>query len=91
MPGLGRPVGHRRAALPVLPPLEVRDKRIGILLPTGPAAVHQALLFQQLSPHVTLLRHTGPGPDAEQRAQLGALGVAIAEGEVERVEAGPAA
>src|SRR5262249_28753167 len=31
---------------------EVRDKRIGILA-TGPAAVHQALLFQQLSPHVT--------------------------------------
>ena len=54
-------------------------------LSTGPAAVHQALLFQQLSPHVTLLRHTGPAPDAEQRAQLGALGVAIAEGEVEQV------
>ena len=49
---------------------EVRDKRIGILA-TGPAAVHQALLFQQLSPHVTVLRHTGPAPDADQREQLG--------------------
>jgi thioredoxin reductase len=67
---------------------EVRDQRIGILA-TGPAAVHQALLFQQLSSHVTLLRHTGPEPDAGQRAQLAALGVAIAEGEVERIEAGP--
>src|SRR5436190_1300913 len=67
---------------------EVRDQRIGILS-TGPAAVHQALLFQQLSPHVTLLRHTGPAPDAGQRAQLGALGVAIADGEVEQIEAGP--
>jgi len=65
---------------------EVRDQRIGILS-TGPAAVHQALLFQQLSRHVTLLRHTGPAPDAEQRGQLAALGVAIAEGEVEQVEA----
>jgi len=67
---------------------EVRDKRIGILA-TGPAAVHQALLFQQLSPHVTLLQHTGPAPDAGQREQLAALGVTVAEGEVERIEAGP--
>jgi len=67
---------------------EVRDQRIGILA-TGPAAVHQALLFQQLSRHVTLLEHTGPGPDADQRAQLEALGVAIVEGRVEQVEAGP--
>jgi thioredoxin reductase len=36
---------------------------------------------------VTLLRHTGPAPDAEQRALLEALGVAIADGEVEQVEA----
>jgi thioredoxin reductase len=65
---------------------EVRDQRIGIVS-TGPAAVHQALLFQQLSPHVTLLRHTGPAPDAEQRGQLAALGVAVADGKVERVVA----
>jgi thioredoxin reductase len=65
---------------------EVRDRRIGILS-TGPAAIHQALLFQQLSRHVTLLQHTGPAPDAGQRAQLGALGVAIVEGQVEQVEA----
>jgi thioredoxin reductase len=37
--------------------------------------------------NVTLLRHTGPGLDAEQRGQLAALGVAVADGEVERVEA----
>ena len=36
---------------------------------------------------MTLLRHTGPAPDAEQRALLEALGVAIADGEVEQVEA----
>ena len=82
-------MGHRRAALPYCHGWEVRDQRIGILS-TGPAAVHQALLFQQLSPHVTLLQHTGPTPEAEQRRQLGALGVAIADGEVERVEVGPA-
>ena len=37
---------------------------------------------------MTLLRHTGPALDAEQRAQLEALGVAIADGVVEQVEAG---
>lgn len=65
---------------------EVRDQRIGILA-TGPAAVHQAMLFQQLSPYVTLLEHTGPGLDADQREQLEALGVAIVAGTVEQVEA----
>ena len=90
VPGLAARWGIDVLHCPYCHGWEVRDQRIGILA-TGPAAVHQALLFQQLSPHVTLLRHTGPAPDAEQRAQLAALGVAIAEGEVERIEAGPAA
>src|SRR5690242_4499626 len=89
VPGLAARWGIDVLHCPYCHGWEVRDRRIGILS-TGPAAVHQALLFQQLSPHVTLLRHTGPAPDAEQREQLAALGVAIAEGEVERVEAGPA-
>src|SRR6516164_1317073 len=60
---------------------EVAGQRIGILA-TEPAGVHQALLFRQLSPHVTLLQHTGPGPSDEQRAQLGARGIALIEGTV---------
>jgi thioredoxin reductase len=88
VPGLAARWGIDVLHCPYCHGWEVRDQRIGILA-TGPAAVHQALLFQQLSPHVTLLRHTGPGPDAEQREQLAALGVAVADGEVEQVEAGP--
>ena len=88
MPGLAARWGIDVLHCPYCHGWEVRDKRIGILA-TGPAAVHQALLFQQLSPHVTVLRHTGPAPDADQREQLAALGVAVAEGEVERIEAGP--
>ena len=88
VPGLAARWGIDVLHCPYCHGWEVRDQRIGILA-TGPAAVHQALLFRQLSPHVTLLRHTGPEPDAEQLAQLAALGVAIAEGEVERIEAGP--
>jgi len=86
VPGLAARWGIDVLHCPYCHGWEVRGQRIGILA-TGPAAVHQALLFQQLSPHVTLLRHTGPTPDAGQRAQLAALGVAIAEGEVERIEA----
>jgi thioredoxin reductase/2-polyprenyl-3-methyl-5-hydroxy-6-metoxy-1,4-benzoquinol methylase len=63
---------------------EVRDRRIGILA-TGSAAMHQALLFRQLSPHVTVLRHTACELDAEQ---LSALGIAVVEGPVAEVEAG---
>ena len=86
VPGLAARWGIDVLHCPYCHGWEVRDQRIGILA-TGPAAVHQALLFQQLSPHVTLLEHTGPGPDAGQREQLGALGVAIVDGRVERVEA----
>src|SRR5690349_4032134 len=86
VPGLAARWGIDVLHCPYCHGWEVRDQRIAILS-TGPAAVHQALLFQQLSPHVTLLRHTGPAPDAEQRAMLEALGVAIADGEVEQVEA----
>src|SRR6266567_343534 len=88
LPGLAARWGIDVLHCPYCHGWEVRGQRIGILA-TGPAAVHQALLFQQLSPHVTLLRHTGPAPDAGQREQLEALGVAIVEGEVERIEAGP--
>jgi thioredoxin reductase len=65
---------------------EVRDKRIGVLA-TGPMAMHQVLLFRQLSPHVTLLRHTGPVLTGEQSGQLAALGVGVVEGVVEEIEA----
>ena len=86
VPGLAARWGIDVLHCPYCHGWEVRDQRVGILS-TGPAAVHQALLFQQLSPHVTMLRHTGPAPDAEQRTMLEALGVAIADGEVEQVEA----
>jgi thioredoxin reductase len=65
---------------------EVRDQRIGILA-TGPGAFHQALLFRQLSRHVTVLAHTAPELAGAQREQLLALGISLVEGTVSRVEA----
>lgn len=62
---------------------EVRDKAIGIIA-TGPNAVHQALLFRQLSADVTVFAHTAP-PAAEQAEQLAARGIALVPGIVEEV------
>ena len=79
--GPRRPVGHRRAALPVLPRLGGRATSASASSRPGPTAVHQALLFRQLSAHVTLLQHTGPAPTGEQREQLDARGIAVVEGD----------
>jgi thioredoxin reductase len=64
---------------------EVRDQPIGILA-TGPTAVHQALLFRQLSDDVVFFRHIGPELPAEQAEQLTALGIPMVDGEVTGVE-----
>jgi thioredoxin reductase len=86
VPGLAARWGIDVLHCPYCHGWEVRGRRIGVLA-TGPTAVHQALLFRQLSPHVTLLRHTGPAPDSEQSDQLKARGITVTEGPVEQVEA----
>jgi thioredoxin reductase len=86
VPGLAARWGIDVLHCPYCHGWEVRDQRIGILA-TGPAAVHQALLFRQLSPHVTLLQHTGPVPDDQQRKLLTARGITVTEGPVEEIEA----
>ncbi|WP_103382097.1 NAD(P)/FAD-dependent oxidoreductase [Pseudonocardia dioxanivorans] len=63
---------------------EVRDRAI-VVLATGPMAVHQALLFHQLSADVTLLLHEQPALDDEQAAELAAVGVRVVDGAVARV------
>lgn len=59
---------------------EVRGQRIGVLA-TGPMVVHQALLFNQLSEHVTVFAHT-VDLDDEARKQFAALAIPVVEGEV---------
>ena len=85
IPGLAQHWGSDVLHCPYCHGWEVRDRRIGILS-TGPVAAHQALLFRQLSDRVTLLAHTGPTPEDDQREQLHALGIAIVPGEVVAVE-----
>ena len=64
---------------------EVRDQQIGVL-GSGPMAVHQALLFRQLSADVVLFQHTSPTPSEEQAEQLRARGISVVEGEVSALE-----
>jgi thioredoxin reductase len=64
---------------------EVRDQPIGVLA-SGPMAVHQTLLFRQLSDDVVLFLHTAPRPAADELAGVTARGVRVVEGEVAALE-----
>ena len=64
---------------------EVRDEAVGVLA-SGPLAVHQALLFRQLTPDVVLFTHTAPPLTDEQAEQLAAREVRIVAGRVVAVE-----
>jgi len=86
VPGLAARWGIDVLHCPYCHGWEVRDQRVGILA-TGPAAMHQALLFRQLTQDVTVLQHTAPDLAGEQREQLAALGIAVIEGTVAEVEA----
>jgi thioredoxin reductase len=64
---------------------EHADEAIGVL-GSGPMAVHQALLFRQLTEDLVFFRHTAPPLTAEESEQLAALGVRVVTGPVERLE-----
>jgi len=85
VPGLAERWGHDVLHCPYCHGWEVRDQPIGILA-TGPTAMHQALLFRQLSDDVVFFRHTGPDLPAEQAEQLRALGIPMVDGEVSGIE-----
>jgi thioredoxin reductase len=85
VPGLAERWGRDVLHCPYCHGWEVRDEPIGILA-TGPTAVHQALLFRQLSGDVVFFQHTGPELPADQAEQLAALGIPVVDGEVTRIE-----
>ena len=64
---------------------EVRDQAIGVL-GTNPMALHQVMLFGQLTDDVVYFQHTAPDPTDEQVEQLAALGVDWVVGEVAAVQ-----
>src|SRR5690349_11478474 len=85
VPGLRERWGHDVLHCPYCHGWEVRDQAIGVLA-TSAFAVHQALLFRQLSDDVVLFQHTAELPP-EQSAQLRARGVRIETSPVVAVEA----
>ena len=64
---------------------EVRDQALGIL-GTGPRAVHQALLFRQLTSDLVLFTHTAPQLSEEQAEQLAAREIRVVTGIVDSLE-----
>jgi thioredoxin reductase (NADPH) len=85
LPGITERWGRDVLHCPYCHGWEVRDQAIGILA-TGPMAVHQALLFRQLSDDVVLFRHTAPEFPVEDADQLVALGIRAVDGEVAGIE-----
>lgn len=85
VPGLAERFGRDVLHCPFCHGWEVRDQAIGVLA-TGPAAIHQTLMFRQLSDDVTLFLHTGPQPTEQEWEELAARGISVVQGVVEEVD-----
>jgi len=85
VPGLVERWGRDVLHCPYCHGWEVQAQPIGVLA-TGPAGVHQALLFRQWSADVTLFLHTAPPLTAEQAEQLAARDITVVPGEVAGLE-----
>lgn len=84
VPGVAQAWGHTVLHCPYCHGWEVRDQRIAVLA-TSENALHQVMLFRQLSDDVTLFLHDAPEPTEEQWEQLAALGVRVVTPRVERL------
>ncbi|TAP44835.1 NAD(P)/FAD-dependent oxidoreductase [Arthrobacter sp. S39] len=65
---------------------EIRGQRIGVL-GTGPLSVHQALLFRQWSPEITLFLNDTVEPTDEEWEKLAARSVTVVDGAVASIDA----
>ncbi|TFD60880.1 NAD(P)/FAD-dependent oxidoreductase [Cryobacterium suzukii] len=84
VPGIAEAWGHSVLHCPFCHGWEVRDQRIAVL-GRNENALHQVMLFRQLSDNVTLFLHDAPEPTDEQWEQLAALGVCVVTPRVERL------
>ncbi|MFJ6167879.1 NAD(P)/FAD-dependent oxidoreductase [Micromonospora orduensis] len=83
VPGLAEHWGHGVVHCPYCHGWEVRDEPIGILA-TGPASVHHALLFRQLTEDLTYFTH-GTDLDENTRARFAARDIRIVDTPVREV------
>ena len=84
LPGVRDRWGHDVLHCPYCHGWEVRDQTIGILA-TGPRAMHQAMLFRQLSDDITYFSHTAP-PNEDEAEQLAARNIRVVDGRVTSLE-----
>jgi thioredoxin reductase len=84
VPGVREAWGRTVLHCPFCHGWEVRDQRIAVLGRTE-NALHQVMLFRQLSDDVTLFLHDAPEPNDEQWEQLAALGVSVVTPRVQRL------
>jgi len=84
IPGLAAHWGRGLVHCPYCHGWEVRDEPIGILA-VGPASVHQALLFAQLTDDLVYFRN-GTDLDADARARFAARAVEVVDAPVAAVE-----
>ncbi|WP_369371679.1 NAD(P)/FAD-dependent oxidoreductase [Promicromonospora sp. Populi] len=83
VPGLAEHWGHSVVHCPYCHGWEVRDQPIGVLA-IGPASVHQALLFRQLTDDLVYFSR-GTELDEDTRARFAARGIRIVDAAVDRV------
>jgi thioredoxin reductase len=84
LPGLAQHWGHGVVHCPYCHGWEVRDEPIGILA-VGPASVHHALLFRQLTDDLVYFTR-GTDLDEETRARFLARGIRVVDTPVTAVE-----
>ncbi|WP_449278826.1 NAD(P)/FAD-dependent oxidoreductase [Leucobacter sp. GX24907] len=84
IPGVRDGWGHSVLHCPFCHGWEVRDQRIAILA-RDEVAIHQAMLFSQLSEHVTVFLHDAAEPGREALDQLTALDVPLIRGRIDRL------
>ncbi len=84
IPGVREGWGETVLHCPFCHGWEVRDQKIAVLT-SGELAVHQALLFSQLSEDVTVYLNDAPEPVPEVLEQLASLNVPLVRGRVEKL------
>ena len=84
--GLAQHWGRDAIHCPFCHGYEVRDQHL-VQIITHPMGLHPAVLFRQLSAHLTLVLHDGVAPDHPQLEILRNSGVAVVDQRVQRIVA----
>jgi thioredoxin reductase len=84
VPGLAEHWGHGVVHCPYCHGWEVRDEPIGVLA-VGPASIHHALLFRQLTDDLVYFTR-GTDLDDDTRARFAARGIRVVDDPVVRIE-----